>query len=130
MRAIRVLITVAGVADGLIDFYSFPIGIKFISDYHRECGTNHRTHLRTMRHDMHAAICVYSYECVRVQRGAIGICCAGRNAMVSQAFRYVVRSQDERPRSYQSLEESAAADIGDRAHTLSSAAALMAARMR
>src|SRR5260370_21921501 len=34
MRAIGGLITVASVTDSLIDFYSFPIGIQFVRNYH------------------------------------------------------------------------------------------------
>ena len=103
MRAIGVLITIAGVADGLIDFYFFPVGIQFVSNYHRQGSTNHRTHLRTMRHDVHSAISVDSYKRVRVQRGAIGIRSAGCGIVVPQRLGHVICSQDARPCSCKSL---------------------------
>jgi len=102
MRAIGVLITIAGVADGLIDFYSFPIGIQFVRDHHRQSSTNHRTHLRTMRHNIHRAISVDSYKGVRVQRGTIGIRSSGC-VVVPQHLGHVIGSQDERPCSCQSF---------------------------
>ena len=86
MRSIGVLIAIAWVADGLIDFYSFPVGIQFVSNYHRQGSTNHRTHLRTMRHNIHRAISVDSYKGVRVQRGTIGIRSAGCVVVVPQNF--------------------------------------------
>jgi len=84
MRAHRVLITIAGVADSLIDSLFFPVGIQFVRNYHRQSSPNHRTHLPNDAPQRTPCISGDSYKGVRWQRGTIGIRSTGCGVVVPQ----------------------------------------------
>ena len=73
MRAVRVLITVAGITDRLIHLHSLPVSIEFVSYYQRERSPDDGAHLRAMRHDVNGPIGINSDKRIWVQGGPVSV---------------------------------------------------------
>src|SRR5260370_30639023 len=56
VRPVRILVSVSLVANGLLDSYSLPIRVQFISDNEWQSGAAPRAHLLAMAHHPHRAV--------------------------------------------------------------------------
>ena len=129
MRSIRVLVSVARVADRLFQFHALPVCIQFIGKNERDGRAAGGTHLRPMSHDKHGAIGINSHKGVGVQDSLVGVS-GGPGLGRPQHVRNEAHTKNQSAGGDDSLQKTATADIQNVvAHTLSPAAALIAARI-
>src|SRR5258708_15830814 len=130
MRAVRILISIALIADGLLELHALPIGFEFIGQDKRDRRADSRSHLRAMRDDENRPVRINSEIHAGIQHSVIDFRIFGESFR-PQSFRQETHAEHQRSRRYHSLHESATAYVLNCAHAwLPSAAALMADRIR
>src|ERR1700676_5140314 len=130
MRSIGILVTISLVADGLLDLHSLPIRVQFIGDNERQRRAACRAHLRTRSHDPHGAVGIDSEIVAWMQNGVIRICVVWE-FVARQKFGVITYAEHKRScRDDAARQKSAPADVLNRAHAISPAAALIAERIR
>src|SRR5246127_5734909 len=129
VRTVGVLIAVSRVTDGLIEFYALPIGVQFVGHDQGQSGSNYSSHFGAMSDNPDCSVRLDTYEHIGMKRGIIGVSTHIVGIVSVQHSRRVICTQHKRSRRTQSLEESSSTRIFNRAHAVSSAAALIAARI-
>src|SRR5258708_35650943 len=71
MRAVRILISIALIADGLLELHALPIGFEFIGQDKRERRADSRSHLRAMRDDENPSVRINSEIHAGIQHSVI-----------------------------------------------------------
>src|ERR1700758_3073174 len=129
MRTVGVLIAISRVADRLIEFYALPVGVQFVGHDQGQSGSNYSSHFRAMSDNPDPSVRLDTYEHIGMKRGIIGVSTYIIGLVSVKHSRRVICPQHKRSRRAQSLEESSSTHIFNRAHAVSSAAALIAARI-
>ena len=80
MRSIRVLISVARVADRLFQLHPFPVRIQFIGQNEWDGSAAAGAHLRPVRHQIDGSVGIDSHKHAGVQDGAVGVRTRGVSA--------------------------------------------------
>src|SRR6202035_1286990 len=130
MRSVGILISIARVANRLLQFHPLPVGIQFVCQNERNRSAAAGAHLRAVCYQMHGSVGVDSNKSAGMKGRAIGV--GGRRSLLRpQEIGNQTHAQDESAGGNNSLQKSTPADVENVvAHAFSPAAALIAARIR
>src|SRR5580698_6550136 len=130
MRTVRILVTVALVADSLLVLYSHPIGVQIFGDDQGKRRADCGAHLRAMRHDPHRTVRINPDESAGMERSEIHMRIVRERVGDQQAWGKAHASHQGARGEDASVQKITPADVLNRAHAISPAAVLIAARMR